>query len=270
MSGDQGNIGFADLDGLRIAYRRAGVGPLLMLVHGAVCDGRVWRRQIDDLSDGFGVVAWDAPGCGQSTDPPESYRLRDYADALAGLISELGDDRAHVVGHSFGGALALELAHRHPAAVRSLVLLGAYAGWAGSLAPEEVQRRLGFALDTASRLPGGFEPASMPGLFTEAMGADTVDELAMIMSASRPVATRAMAHALAEADLRDELPRIAVPTLLLHGDADQRSSPAVGRSLRDGIPHSRLVVLPGLGHCSFLEDPGRVTAEIRTFLHEVA
>lgn len=63
-----------DVDGLGIAYRRAGDGSLLALLHGGMSDGRQWRRQLEGLSDEFTVVAWDAPGCGASSDPPETFR----------------------------------------------------------------------------------------------------------------------------------------------------------------------------------------------------
>lgn len=237
-----------------------------MLLHGALSDGRVWQPQLDALADEFSVVAWDAPGCGRSEDPPESFRLPEYADALAGLVAELGLEPAHVLGHSFGGALALEVARRHPQAVATLVLAGGYAGWKGSLPADEVERRLAFALDTADRLPGRFEPESMRGLFSERMSPDTAAALASIMSESRPVATRAMARALAEADLREALPSINVPTLLIHGEADERSTLAVAEDLHDRIPTSSLVVLPGLGHECSLEDPGRFNGEVRRFL----
>lgn len=75
-----------------------------------VGDGRgTWPQQIDALSDEFTLVAWDGPGSGRSSDPPESFRLSDYADCLAGLVNALGLARTHVAGLSFGGALALEL-----------------------------------------------------------------------------------------------------------------------------------------------------------------
>ena len=126
-----------EVEGLRIAFRRRGEGPPLVLLHGGLSDGREWRRQLDRLSDEFTVVAWDAPGCGQSSDPPETFRMPEYADCLAVFIKALGLDRPHVLGLSFGGALALELYRRHPAVPRTLVLVSAYAGWAGSL-PAEV------------------------------------------------------------------------------------------------------------------------------------
>ena len=259
-------VQWIEVNTFRVAYERVGAGPPLVLVHGAVSDSRVWQPQLDALADEFTVVAWDAPGCGQSSDPPESFRLPEYADVLAGLIAALGLRRAHVLGHSFGGALALELARRHPAAVATLILVGAYAGWAGSLPADEVERRLSFAVDIAKRLPGGFEPPSMPGLFTDKMPSEAAAGLTTIMSEIRPAATRAMARALSEADLREGLSSIGVPTLLIYGDADERSPPSVAEDLHRRIPTSSLVVLPGLGHECYLEDPDRFNTEIRTFL----
>jgi pimeloyl-ACP methyl ester carboxylesterase len=258
-----------EVAGLRIAFEEAGSGPPLVLVHGAACDSRVWRHQLDDLSDEFTVVAWDAPGCGQSADPPESFRLPDYADVLAGLIAALGVRRPHLLGHSFGGSLVLELYRRHPHVPATLILVGAYAGWAGSLPQVEVDRRLQFALDAAEQLPGRFEPTSMRGLFSDAMSRQTVDELTTIMSEIRPAATRAMACSLAEADLRDVLPGIDVPTLLVYGDVDERSSLSVAEDLHRNIRGSRLVVLAGLGHECYLEAPERFNAEVRGFLRSI-
>ncbi len=68
---------------LRIAYRQASTGPPLVLLHGGIEDSRAWTRQLDGLSDEYTVLAWDAPGCGHSTDVPETWRLPDFADALA-------------------------------------------------------------------------------------------------------------------------------------------------------------------------------------------
>jgi pimeloyl-ACP methyl ester carboxylesterase len=259
-------VPWVEVSGLRIAFERAGEGPPLVLVHGAVSDCRVWQPQIDALADEFTVVAWDAPGCGKSEDPPESFRLLEYADVLAGLIAALELSPAHVLGHSFGGALALELALRHPEAVARLVVAGGYAGWAGSLPATEVKQRLAFALDIADRLPGGFEPTSMPGLFSEKMPDEAVAALKTIMSETRATATRSMAHALAEADLRAALPSIRIPTLLIYGDADERSPPSVAQDLHRRIPKSRLVLLPGLGHECALESPDRFNFEVRSFL----
>ena len=79
-----------------------------------------------------------------------------------------------------------------------------------------------------------------------------------------------MARASAEADLREVLPRIAVPTLLLHGEADVRAPRPVADALHEGIPGSRLVVLPGAGHVASVEAAEAVTAEMRSFLHSIS
>lgn len=216
------------------------------------------------------MVAWDAPGCGESSDPPDDFRLGDYADSLAGLINALGLQRPHVLGHSFGAGLALELYRRHPELPRSLVLAGAYAGWAGSLSREEAEKRLRLALEVAELLPGRLLPQSIPGLFSDLIPPERSQELAAIMSEARPVGTRVMAHAFAEADLRVVLPRIQVPTLLLCGETDERSPLPVAHELHAAIPTSRMVVLPGLGHESYVEAPERFNAEVRTFVRSVA
>lgn len=252
--------------GLDIVYRLAGSGPPLLLLHGGLCDSRVWRHQVHDLATEFTVVAWDAPGCGGSSDPPESFRLPDYADCLAGFLEAIHVQRPHVLGHSFGGGLALELYGRHPGVPRSLVLAGAYAGWAGSLPAGEVTARLQLALEMADRLPLEVDPRSVPGLFSDRMPAQTVDDLAAIMSQVRPVGTRVMARAFAEADLRDTLPQVSVPVLLLHGEADQRAPLSVAEALHAAMPTSRLVVLTGLGHESYLEAPQTFNDEVRDFL----
>jgi pimeloyl-ACP methyl ester carboxylesterase len=259
-------MGEVDIAGLRIAFRRRGDGPPLLLLHGAVCDSRVWRVELESLSDAFTVVAWDAPGCGGSSDPAEHFRMAEYADCLARFIDTLGLQAPHVLGHSWGSALALELYRQRPDLVRSLVLVGAYAGWAGSLPPVEVEKRLVFALRAAELVPKAFEPTSMPGLFSDAMPQDRADELAKVMSEIRPSGTRAMAHALAEADLREVLPHIGVPTLLLYGDADERSPLNVAEELHAAIPGSTLTVMPGLGHECYLESAQAFETHVRTFL----
>jgi pimeloyl-ACP methyl ester carboxylesterase len=109
----------------------------------------------------------------------------------------------------------------------------------------------------------------MRGLFSDAMPDDRADELVAIMREARPAGTRAMAHALAEADLRDVLPEIDAPTVLVHGSNDERSSLAVVDALHTAIPRSALAVLPGLGHECYLEDAATFEATVRDFLRTV-
>jgi pimeloyl-ACP methyl ester carboxylesterase len=257
-----------DLAGGRVAYRRRGDGPPLVLLHGAFADGRDWLPQLDGLSDEFTVVAWDAPGCGGSFDPPEDFGLAGYADCLADFIDALELADPHVCGLSFGGGLAIEFASRHPGLPRSLVLASAYAGWAGSLGRDEAERRRAEFLTNADRPLEDVVREFSTTLFDDSVPDELVDETIDIMlSATRPAGMRAMGNAFADADLRDALPTIDIPTLLIYGDADRRSpvSP-VGEALHAGIPGSRLVVFEGPGHVVNMEAPERFNEEVRSFL----
>ena len=255
------------VDGLRIAYRRAGNGPSLVLLHGFFGDSRVWRSQLDSLSDEFDVVAWDAPGSGQSSDLPDTFRIADYAMCLADFIQELRLERPHVLGLSFGSTLALELYRQNRALPRTLILASAYAGWAGSLPPEVVEQRVGQTIPDLDLPPAQVVPRyNSPGLLTPSAAPALLEANAAIMSDFRPAGMKTMVHAIAEADLRDVLRDIKVPVLLLYGDQDVRSPLDVAAKIHAQISTSRLVVLPGVGHLCNFEAPDRFNAEVRAFL----
>jgi pimeloyl-ACP methyl ester carboxylesterase len=257
-----------EVEGLQIAYERAGSGPALVLLHGYVGDGpTTWRRQLDGLSDEFTVVAWDAPGAGRSTDPPERLGLDGYADCLAGFLEKLGLDTACVAGLSFGGILALALQRRHSGISSALILASAYAGWAGSLPPEVAEQRLFQALTLADGTPESFVDALLPTMFSKTMPPETVDDFRASMQAFHPRGFRAMARASAE-DVRDVLPHVAVPTLLVYGDRDVRAPLTVAEALQVAISGSRLVVLPDAGHVCNVEAPNEFNDAVRDFLHD--
>jgi pimeloyl-ACP methyl ester carboxylesterase len=255
-----------EVGGFRIAYERAGEGPPLVLLHGYVGDGpATWRGQIDGLSDEFTVIAWDAPGAGRSSDPPEAFSLVEYADCLAGFIGRLGLERPHVAGLSFGGILALELYRRHSAIPGTLILASAYAGWAGSLPVEIAQQRLQQARALADLSPEDFVNALLPTMFSEGTPRESVDAFGATMRAFRPAGFRAMARASAE-DLRAVLPQITIPTLLVYGDKDVRAPLSVAEDLRSAIAGSMLVVLPEAGHVCNIEAPDGFNLAVRNFL----
>jgi pimeloyl-ACP methyl ester carboxylesterase len=255
-----------EVDGLRIAYERAGRGAPVVLVHGYVGDGRTcWRRQIEALSDEFTVVAWDAPGAGGSSDPPESFGMAGYADCLASFVGRLGLGPVHVAGLSFGGALALELSHRYPAVPMSLVLVSAYAGWAGSLPPDVADRRLQQALRLSELTPQEFVETLLPTMFSASTPRADVEGFGASMREFHPCGFRAMARASAE-DLRSALPGITVPTLLIYGDRDERAPLEVAEDLHASILDSTLVVLPGAGHVCNIEAAESFNSAVRNFL----
>ncbi len=251
------------VDGLDIAYRRAGQGPPLVLIHGLLCDSRAWRWQIEALSDEFTVVAWDAPGCGDSSDPPPTF---DYAKCLGDFMVALDLGPSHVVGLSFGSVLALQLYGHRSELVRSLVLAAAYAGWAGSLSPDEVERRTSLTLAMAGRSPADVADWFIPTLLTEAAPDALRAEIEVMVRDFHPAGVTAMIRAFGPANLRDLLPAIEVPTLLVYGDADARSPLTIAEDFASRIPGARLVVVPGAGHLNNAEAPEAFNAAVRSFL----
>jgi pimeloyl-ACP methyl ester carboxylesterase len=250
--------------GLDIAYQRVGEGPPLVLVHGAAGDSRCWQPQLGALADEFTVVAWDEPGAGRSSDLPGGFGLIDYANCLAGLIEALALGPAHVAGLSWGGTLALELYRHHPGLVATLILADTYAGWKGSLPPEEVRARVELAREMLAAGPEEFDP-TLPGLFSGDPPAEYVPLLEEISADVRPESLGAALSLMAETDQCDLLPRVAVPTLLLWGEHDVRSPLSVARRFDRALPHATLVVIPGAGHFSNLEQPDRFNDAVRTF-----
>jgi pimeloyl-ACP methyl ester carboxylesterase len=256
------------IQGRKVCYRHQGAGEPVVLLHGFLSDSRSWMPQIESLAPDYRAIAWDAPGCGDSDDPPPSFGFPEYADCLAQLLDLLGVQSAHLVGLSWGGACALEFWRRHPQGVRSLVISGGYAGWKGSLPADTVQQRLERATREAALPPDAWVDAWIPGLLSESASADTRKEARAILSSFHPAGYMVMARALAESDLRPVLATITVPTLLIWGTNDQRSSVEVGRDLHARIPHSEFVEVPGAGHLLNVDAPDTFTETVSNFLRQ--
>jgi pimeloyl-ACP methyl ester carboxylesterase len=151
----------------------------------------------------------------------------------------------------------------------TLVLASAYAGRAGSLPTDVLEQRLQQNMRQIDLPPDQFVRAMIPTLFSESAPAELLDEFAAIMSEVHPAGFRACARSLAEADLRDVLPRIEVPTLLMYGDKGVRAPLNVAQDLHVKIPGSRLVVMRGVGHMISVEAPELFSTEVRAFLRSV-
>jgi len=253
------------VNNLSIAYQRAGDGPPLVLLHGFSLDSRTWRPQIEALSAQFSILAWDAPGAGQSQDPSATFVIGDWVEALAGTLDDAGIRQAHVLGLSWGGLLAQEFYRLHPSRVLSLILAGTYAGWTGSLSARVAAQRLEAALADASLPRDEFVKKYLPGMFGDAPSAAVQTELGGIMGDFHPHGFRLMATALAVADTRDLLQAVDVPAFLVWGSADKRSPVGVGQAMRDAIPGARLEVIDGAGHLINLERPLEFNAIVREF-----
>ncbi len=224
---------------------------------------------MEELSGDFDLIAWDAPGCGQSSDPDENFSMSEFADCLAGLLENIGVSSAHVLGLSWGGTLALEFCRRHWGRAVSLILADTYAGWTGSLGEEAAAQRLARCLRESEMPAEEWVPQWVPDAFSGAAPQAVLDELASIMSNFHPVGFRAMSRALMP-DFREVLPLIDVPTLLMWGEDDRRSPLSSGEVMCDSIRDARLVVIPCAGHVSNMEQPERFNAQIREFCRTAA
>jgi pimeloyl-ACP methyl ester carboxylesterase len=235
-------------------------------VHGATEDGRAWQPQLAGLSDEFTVVAWDEPGAGRSSDLPAGFGLADYATCLAALIEALELGPTHVAGLSWGGTVVLELYRHHPGLFATLIMVDTYAGWKGSLPEDEVDARVQAARNALAAAAGEFDPSlALPGWFAGGPPTEFVPLLESMAADARPESMRTALSVMAEADQRDLLPRIDVPTLLVWGELDARSPLSVARQLEEAIPDTKLVVIPDCGHVSNLERPDAFNEAVREF-----
>lgn len=259
---------FVEAGGLRIAYERAGSGRPIVFLHGFFGDHRHWRHQLE-LADDHMLIAWDTPGCGGSSVPPDRFRMPDYADLLAEFIGRLDLDQPHLVGNSFGGTLALQLAIQHPETIRSVVGIDTYAGWSGSFTPAVVAERLKASLPDLELPPEQVASKWITGFVTPGAPATIKEELRSIITDFNPGGMRLMIRSLAEADLREDLAEVRLPTLLIWGAQDVRSPLAVARELQARLVGSRLVILEGAGHLPQVEAADRVNAELRSFFRSV-
>jgi pimeloyl-ACP methyl ester carboxylesterase len=255
----------AEVNGRSVAYRQAGQGPALVLLHGFLCDSRCWRRQLADLSDQLRVVAWDAPGAGSSPDPSDPFTITEWSHCLAEFLDVLGIEQAHVLGLSWGGVLAQEFYRRYPARVSGLILADTYAGWKGSLPGSLCAQRLARCERDSWLPPDEFVTRWVPEMFTEAASRDLLEEMSAVISDFHPLGFRLMAKSLAETDTTDLLPKIESPTHVLWGDDDRRSPMSIAEQLRDAIPNAELAVVANAGHVSNMEQPDLFNAHVRRF-----
>ncbi len=257
--------GHVAVRGVRIAYDRAGAGPPLVLMHGIAGNASAWRTQMDNLSDAYDVIAWDAPGYGRSDDPPGDWPMAEYAEYLAGFLDALGIAQTHLLGQSWGGVLAQQFYGAYPARVRSLILSDTTLG--GDATRPDSETRLQGRLHIAATMTAAeFARVRAPQLLAPNPPAAVFAEVEAMLAGTHMAGFRSAAIALAHADTRAVLPRIAVPTLVLCGEHDQVTPPVLGTRLIDVIPGARLVIFPGAGHLGNMEQPARYNATVREFL----
>lgn len=260
----------ADVDGTQLHYELTGTsGPLVVLTHGLGGRLEFFAPHVDALARHFRVLRWDLRGAGRSAKPPGPYSAALFAADLAGLLDHLGENRAFLVGHSGGGVVAQRFALDFPNRVDGLVLAStssevsekATAAW--NRLADAVDRK-GFGDGDRDPDPRGFGPAFA------AAHPEVVRALAADTRANDPHAYAASARAFGAYNWTADLGRIAAPTLVLQGLADQMTPPGGSVILSRGIPRSRLVMVPDAGHNLPIEMPALFTTAIIAFLAGLA
>ncbi|MFJ6694945.1 alpha/beta fold hydrolase [Streptomyces sp. NPDC091272] len=229
--------------------------PVLVLGPSLGTTWHMWDRQIPELARSWRVFRYDLPGHGGAPVEP-STSVGELTGRLLALLDELGIQRFGYAGCSIGGAVGAELALRHPHRVASLALVAASPRFGTA---DEFRQR-GVIVRT-----NGMDPmaASAPGRwFTQAFAAAQpaiVEWAVQMVRTTDPACYIGACEALAAFDIRPELGRIAVPTLVVVGEQDQVTGPADARTLVAGIPDARLALVPGASHLTPVEQPAAVT-----------
>jgi len=246
-----------DLDGLTINYDVQGE-PLLLIPYTSA-DHACYAFQLPAYTEHFSCIAIDLPGTGESDKPPGPYSTEGHADQIAAFLGAIGIDEAHVAGVSFGAAVGLHLAARHPGRVRSLSL---HSGWHVTddylKIVIEQWRTLATTLPTVADV---VIQAIFPWCFTPEMYVERPEFVATLVDFVRgrpaqPVdAFLAQTDAVLAHDASGVLGEIAVPTLITFGARDLVCSTRFAEPLKSGIAGSELVVFEHLSHAGLHEDP---------------
>jgi len=234
-------------DGCRIHYELFGdPGSLVLtLLEGVGADIAGWRRSIPTLAGELRVVAIDHRGNGASDDPPGRCTMTTFVEDTLAVLDELGVERAHVYGQSFGGMVAQEMALTHPDRARTLVLAGTHPGPAHAIAVADRTIRKGEPW-RALYAPGF--PEAHPDVVAE-------DRRAAASQPAHERGQRRQWEAMQRWDAFDRLPQIAASTLVLHGTEDRVIAPGNAELLARRIPGAELQLLQGAGHVLWSERP---------------
>ena len=268
------------LHGHRVSYRRAGWGPLLVLIHGITGSSDTWEDVIEPLAERYTVVAPDLLGHGKSAKPRGDYSLGAYASGLRDLLSALGHERGTILGHSLGGGVAMQLAYQFPDRCERLVLESS-----GGLGREV------HLLLRAAALPGSefvlpvlasnrlLGAGNAMGGLVRRLGLRTRPDLEELWRGFSSLGDVGARHAFIQSlravidpggqrvDARDRIYLAErVPTMLMWGERDPIIPVRHGRAASQLIPGSRFEVFPDSGHFPHRDEPRRFVKVISDFM----
>jgi poly(3-hydroxyoctanoate) depolymerase len=261
-------IRYVTADGLRLRTSIQGIGRPLLLLTGIGASLELaapFERALHPF--GIQTIAVDAPGTGESAPYPRPRRMSGLARTIEGVLDALGHQRVDLLGVSFGGVLAQQLAHQAPARVRRLVLAATGPGLGGipasprvllALATPRRYRSPDYYRRTAAMLYGGAARTDPDALLH--------GSVARFTEAPTMRAYAAQMYAIAGWTSLPWLRRLRQPTLVLAGDDDPIVPLANGRILTRLLPEARLEIVRGGGHLFLLERPAEIAALVADFL----
>jgi len=246
-----------------IEYGDAG-GEVIVFLHGWPDSWYSFSRVAEQIPERYRLLLIDQRGYGDSERPDGGYGIRSMAADVAAFLDALSIERATIVGHSFGSFVARRVALDHPARVDRLVLIG--TGWAGSNdVLRDVHASLHDLSDPVSRaFARDFQASTAFAPLPEAFFEQIVSESQKLPSRLWPE----LLGSVIKYDDRNELARLAVPTLLLWGDRDALFPREDQDRLVATIPRVRLRIYPEIGHCPNWECPKEVATDLVAFREE--
>ncbi len=255
---------FVGHNGARIHWDSLGQGEPVVLIMGLGCSSAMWFRIAPQLAKHHRVILLDNRGSGQThVAHYVVHRVQHMADDVAAVLDAAGEFDAHIIGFSMGGMIAQQFALDHPRRVRSLALLGTHSGGPWATQAEPRVRQLLFDKATMSA------EASLHAMRPHTYARDTPDALfdedALVRMTNQPSARdyQAQLYALIGWSVYQELPRLACPTLVMHGLQDALIPPANARRTAGRIPGAELIELPDASHWLMTDQNAKVIAALR-------
>lgn len=271
MSGkNDSSVNTVDANGIRIAYARRGQGPSLVLIAGIGYGGWVFEQQVPAFEARFDTITFDNRGVGDSDKPDEPYAIDLFARDTLGLMDALEIDRAHVLGVSQGGMVALQMALDAPERLEKLVLCATTHGGPNITYPDmEVIQFLAQRSGTPEeRFQKGFQLSFSEDFLASAP--PVLDRIRERLLANPQPDYAYQRQAMAPIDFNAEprLDEIEHPALVITGSADRVVPSANCERLADRLPNAELKTLDGAGHLCFIEQAEAFNRAVVDFLEE--
>lgn len=254
--------------GLRFQIYDAGKGPPIFFIHGFPLSHRMWDQQLTSLADKFRVIAPDLRGFGGSGVTSGTVTIEQMADDCASILMTLElHEAVDVVGLSMGGYVAMQLAYRHPALLKHLVLCNTKAAPDSADAAANRLKMADHVLRAGNEIVA---TAMLPRLFASHVASQYPEVVAAVRQMILTTAPEGLAAAqrgmAIRPDARPGLPTITARTLVVCGSEDVISPPDEMQTIADAIPGARYLEFAGQGHMTPMEAPGPFNAALVDFL----